>query len=205
MTRILIIDDHLLFADMLREFVRMIDADAAIETAANFAAAERLTKNSAAYDLILMDLNMPGLSGMSAFERLRTLQPDSRIAIVSGQTRLVDMRAALKAGAVGFLPKTINSQVFLSALRLMLAGGRYIPDALLENETEAADEESDSLTPRERDVFEALMGGRSNTEIAAVLQLSESTVKMHMQHIFQKLGARNRGDAIRIGLQRVQA
>lgn len=202
MPRILIIDDHLLFADMLRELVRIIDAEAQVDTAANFAAAERALKAGQPYDLLLLDLNMPGVSGMSAFEKLKAIHPDTPIAIVSGQARLSDIRNALKAGAAGFLPKTIKSQVFLNALRLMLSGGRYIPDAMLANEDQEPTDEKGQLTPRENDVFEALMGGRSNTEIATMLQLSEATVKMHMQHIFQKIGARNRGDAIRIGLLR---
>jgi two-component system nitrate/nitrite response regulator NarL len=202
MPRILIIDDHLLFADMLRELVRIIDAEAQVDTAANFAAAERALKAGEPYDLLLLDLNMPGVSGMSAFEKLKAIRPETPIAIVSGQARLSDIRNALKAGAAGFLPKTIKSQVFLNALRLMLSGGRYIPDAMLANEDEEPMDEKGQLTPRENDVFEALMGGRSNTEIATMLQLSEATVKMHMQHIFQKIGARNRGDAIRIGLLR---
>jgi DNA-binding NarL/FixJ family response regulator len=120
MPRILIIDDHLLFADMLRELVRIIDAEAQVETAANFAAAERALKAGQPYDLLLLDLNMPGVSGMSAFEKLKAIHPDTPIAIVSGQARLSDIRNALKAGAAGFLPKTIKSQVFLNALRLML-------------------------------------------------------------------------------------
>ncbi|MFN4282868.1 MAG: response regulator [Alphaproteobacteria bacterium] len=204
MTRILIVDDHLLFGDMLKEFVRLIDSDAEIDVASGFAAAERQAKG-ASYDLVLMDLNMPGISGMGAFEKLKAIQPEARIAIVSGQTRLSDMRAALKAGAVGYLPKTMSSQQFVAALRLMLAEGRYIPDALISEEAANSDQEPQSLTPREREVLDALMGGRSNIEIADLLELSEATVKMHMQHIFQKLGARNRGDAIRIGLQRAQS
>lgn len=203
MTRILIVDDHQLFADMLGEYVRVIDADAHVDKAVNYAGAERMAK-AIHYDLILMDLNMPGISGMIAFEKMKALQPESPIAIVTGQTRLSDMRAGLKAGAVGFLPKTMSSQIFLNALRLMLAGGRYIPDALLTAEEEVADSK-ENLTRRENDVLTALMGGRSNMEIAGLLQLSEATVKMHMQHIFQKLGARNRGDAIRIGMQMVGA
>jgi DNA-binding NarL/FixJ family response regulator len=202
MTRILIIDDHVLFADMLRELVLILDSAAEVDTSANFASAERALKNGPDYDLVLLDLNMPGLSGMSAFEKLKAINSKTPIAIVSGQARLTDIRNALKAGAAGFLPKTIKSQVFLNALQLMLSGSRYIPDAMLgSDDVEPCDDKS-QLTPRETDVFEALMGGRSNTEIAAMLQLSEATVKMHMQHIFQKVGARNRGDAIRIGLQR---
>lgn len=202
MPRILIIDDHLLFADMLRELVRVIDSEAPVDIAANFAAAERALKAGPGYDLLLLDLNMPGISGMSAFEKIRASHPDLPIAIVSGQARLSDIRSALKAGAIGFLPKTVKSQVCINALRLMLSGGRYIPDALLASEEEEPSGEKGHLTPRETKVFEALMGGRSNTEIAEMLQLSEATVKMHLQHIFQKIGARNRGDAIRIGLSR---
>lgn len=205
MTRILIIDDHVLFADMLRELVLIIDGQAAVQTSVNFAAAERFLKEGAPCDLILLDLNMPGLSGMGAFEKIKQLQPTAPIAIISGQARINDIRGALKAGAIGFLPKTIKSEVFLNALRLMLSGGRYIPDVMLAAEEEPAPPESkDELTRREKDVFDALLGGRSNTEIANMLNLSEATVKMHLQHIFQKLGARNRGDAIRIGLQRAQ-
>ena len=85
----------------------------------------------------------------------------------------------------------------------MLAGGRYIPNGLIDGDQDEMEPGSEiNLSPRETEVFNALLGGRSNGEIAEMLMLKEPTVKMHLQRIFQKLGAKNRGDAIRIGLQR---
>ena len=140
----------------------------------------------------------------AGLERLKALRPDLRIAVVSVQVRQADMKAALKAGAVGFVPKSVSGDVFSHALKLMLAGGRYIPEMLLDAPEEVPTAPGD-MTLREAEVFDALLGGRTNGEIADLLQIKEPTVKMHLQRIFQKIGAKNRGDAIRIGLQRQQA
>lgn len=203
MTSVLIVDDHSLFADMLREFILIDDPAIEVSTADSLAQAEAILDKKPDFDLILLDLNMPGTSGLAGFERLRRRVKSQRIAVVSGQARQSDMKAAFKAGAVGFVPKSEKGDIFVHALKLMLAGGRYVPNSLLDgDQDEIAPGSAGTLSPRETEVFDALLGGRSNGEIAEMLMLKEPTVKMHLQRIFQKIGAKNRGDAIRIGLQR---
>jgi DNA-binding NarL/FixJ family response regulator len=203
MTSVLIVDDHSLFADMLREFILIDDPTIEISTADSLTQAEAILDKKPDFDLILLDLNMPGTSGLAGFERLRHRVKNQRIAVVSGQARQSDMKAAFKTGAVGFVPKSEKSDIFVHALKLMLAGGRYVPNSLLDgDQDDLAPSSEQALSPREAEVFDALLGGRSNGEIAEMLMLKEPTVKMHLQRIFQKIGAKNRGDAIRIGLQR---
>lgn len=198
--RILVADDHLLFADMMEGFLAALWPEAVVAKARTLGEAEELIRN-AAYDFILLDLNMPGMNGLAGLEKLRSQSPASRIAMVSGQMRRTDIRGALRAGADGFLPKNMRGEVFASALKLIAAGGRYVPEGMLDDEPEAT-VASESLTPREQEVLEQLSGGRSNREIAENLAVGEVTVKMHLQSIFRKLGAKNRGDAIRIALTR---
>ena len=203
MTSVLIVDDHSLFADMMREFMLIDDPTIEVLTADSLTKAEAILEKRPDFDLILLDLNMPGTSGLAGFERLRRRVANQRIAVVSGKARHSDMKAAFKAGAVGFVPKSEKSEIFVHALKLMLAGGRYIPNGLIDGDQDEMEPGSEiNLSPRETEVFNALLGGRSNGEIAEMLMLKEPTVKMHLQRIFQKLGAKNRGDAIRIGLQR---
>jgi len=198
--RILVADDHLLFADMMEGFLAALWPDAAVAKARTLGEAETLVA-AGPFDFILLDLNMPGMNGLAGLSRLRAMAPGSRIAMVSGQMRRTDIRGALRAGADGFLPKNMRGEVFASALRLIAAGGRYVPEGALD-EDEAAVAPAEDLTPREQEVLEQLSGGRSNREIAANLTVSEVTVKMHLLSIFRKLGAKNRGDAIRIALTR---
>ncbi len=190
---------------MMAAFIKAVDPAAEVVKAVNLSEALPLVANGGQFALILLDLNMPGVSGLAAFERLQVAAPGQRIAIISGQTHQSEIRAALKAGAVGFIPKNVRGDIFMEALKLMLAGGRYLPEALLNAGVEVQDislGDFGDLKVREREVLDALLGGRSNLEIADHLALSEVTVKGHLQRIFRKIGAKNRGDAIRIGLQR---
>ena len=124
MTSVLIVDDHSLFADMMREFMLIDDPTIEVLTADSLTKAEAILEKRPDFDLILLDLNMPGTSGLAGFERLRRRVANQRIAVVSGQARHSDMKAAFKAGAVGFVPKSEKSEIFVHALKLMLAGGR---------------------------------------------------------------------------------
>lgn len=210
--RILLADDHDLFAEMAKFYLERGSGEVQVEIVANFAQARARALASPAFDLILLDLHMPGMQGLSGLTRMMEELPGVPVAIMSGSTNRADIRAALRTGCAGFIPKTLRGGELTRALESILRGQRYIPKSLMVDYGDDLAPEpdgdltpaTDDLTAREGEVFEALLAGSKNKEIAARLGISEVTVKIHLRNIFTKIGARNRGDAIRIGLTRHQ-
>lgn len=156
-------------------------------------------------DIVLLDLVMPGAQGFGLLRRVCDGYPDLPVVMLSASADPAKMRKALDIGAAGFITKTETADVMLSALRLVLAGGIYIPPDMLEP-TPAAVRERDvaadkppaalaRLTPRQREVLACLGEGKSNKHIARDLDLSENTVKIHVAAILRVLGVGNRTQA----------
>ncbi len=208
--RLLLADDHQLFAEMAKFYLEGVGAGTVVEIASSFAQARARVLATPAFDLILLDLHMRGMRGLTGLTRMMAERPGVPVAILSGSSNRADIRAALRTGCSGFIPKTLHGRDLIQALDVILRGGRYVPTALLVDSGDGAESEPDGdlapaaggLTAREAEVFEALLAGSKNKEIAARLGISEVTVKIHLRNVFIKIGARNRGDAIRIGLTR---
>lgn len=152
----------------------------------------------AGLDLILLDLNMPGMPWGEGLERLKAAARDVPIVVLSASDdRRVVMRA-VRMGAAGYIPKTSSSQGMMKALELVLRGGVYLPPAMLDDAaaTEPSDSPGPVLTPRQREVLSLLAAGKSNKEIARMLDLSEGTVKLHVTAILKALGVANRTSAV---------
>ena len=206
--RVLLADDHKLVRDALAFYCSRLDDEVEVLQAETYDQAAELAADVAALDLIILDLNMPGSSGFDGLDRMRKRYPDIPIVILSGSIRHQDMSSALEHGANGYLAKTLGGDAMLNALRLVMAGEKFIPSALYD-EAGSANEGSDlpsdsplrSLTPREMDVLEHLIEGKANKEIAALLDLQVVTVKLHMKGILRKLGAANRTHAVKIVLE----
>jgi DNA-binding NarL/FixJ family response regulator len=201
--RILIADDHRLFGELLAALLADVAPNAHVENVPSFSRALAVVDARPPFDLILLDLNMPGMLGLTGLEQILAKCPGVPVAIVSGTMRQSDMRGALKAGARGVLPKTLSGAEVRAALSAILAGKVWSPRALAEAvELEGPSDRGvrGQLTPREREVYEALVGGRCNAEIAELLAISEVTVKIHLQSVYRKLGAKNRSDAVRMGM-----
>jgi DNA-binding NarL/FixJ family response regulator len=161
-------------------------------------------------DLLLLDLFMPGNDDFALLSALCREDPDLPVVVLSGSTDPTHMRRALDLGASGYITKSSTADVMLSALRLILAGGIYVPPDML-RETSAASERSavvqppahatpdqptgTSLTGRQLDVLICLADGKSNKQIARELDLSENTVKIHVAAILRALGVTNRTQA----------
>ena len=160
-------------------------------------------------DLALLDLVMPGSDGFSLLAQVCNKHPDLPVVILSGAADPAKMRKAIDIGAAGFICKSATAKVMLSALRLVLAGGIYLPPDMLNRTTapEAANpaprarpEASKrisfaALTTRQREVLEGLVEGKSNKQIASELGLSDNTVKIHVAAILRTLGVDNRTQA----------
>jgi DNA-binding NarL/FixJ family response regulator len=196
--RVLIVDDHPIIAKYtVGEVVRLRPA-AQVATAGTLAAAEAAIRADGAPDFVLLDLTLPDCEGLSGLVRLRRLAPRSAIAVVSGETSPAVIRDCFSQGARGYLPKSSGADDFTGALRRLLDTGVYYPP-------EAADpmpaRPRPRLTPREESVLQALAEGRVNKQLAAALNISESTFKTYLRNIYEKLEVRTRVQAVRRGEQ----
>src|SRR5262245_47571063 len=201
--RILICDDHAVFRAGLGLVLRELDASVTILDASSAAETLRLVEEDPDLDLLLMDLEMPGMNGLAALGTLRVRAPTIPVVIVSASERQEDVRAALEGGAAGFIPKSSSAPVLLAALRLILSGGVYVPPLVLAatpagSATPAADrrrERAAGLTPRQLEVLRLLAAGRTNREICETLGIAEGTVKAHIATILEALDVSNRTEA----------
>ncbi|MEQ5776852.1 MULTISPECIES: response regulator transcription factor [unclassified Thalassospira] len=210
---ILLADDHDLVRDGITSFLQTAAPDVTVAQAKDFAEALAIVNGERSIDLTILDLNMPGMNGLSGLTVMRQKYPDVPVVILSGSVKRSDVLNALEHGASGYLPKTLSGKSLINALRLVLSGEKYIPSALLEDdggtirpgEIDLDGLEPDNplrqLTNREREVLALLTKGLSNKEIAKQLSVREITVKVHLTGIFKKLGAANRTQAVKIAMQ----
>jgi DNA-binding NarL/FixJ family response regulator len=194
--RVLIADDHPLYCDALKAVVPQACPGADIGVAASQEEVLEQVGGRPPFDLVLLDLNLPGAVGLSCLHALKRLAPTTPIVVVSAVGDPKVMQDAIMAGASAFIPKSAASLVLINALKVILAGGTYMPTgivAALRGVDPAAGR--NELTLRQRRVLELLATGLSNKRIARELEISEITVKAHVSAIFRKLGVSNRMQA----------
>ena len=151
-------------------------------------------------DVTLMDLRLPDMSGIDAMIAIRAEAPDARIIVLTTFEGDVEMQRALQAGARGYLLKTMPPRDLVAAIRQVHAGRKSIPTEVAAQLAEHLSDEA--LTAREIDVLSRVAGGNRNRDIADELEISEETVKVHMKHIMEKLGASDRTGAVAIAVRR---
>lgn len=199
--KILVADDHALFREGLRHVLTPLAERVEIIEAQDCEQALAAVDTNGDLGLVLLDLHMPGRDGFAALETLSHRYPALPIVVLSGSENRNDMRRALDGGAMGFIPKAATAAVMVQALRLILAGGIYIPPALLQPSIGQARtaatpaHEALGLTPRQLDVLRLVLDGKSNKVIAAELGLTEATVKAHITAVFKALDVSNRTQA----------
>jgi two-component system, NarL family, nitrate/nitrite response regulator NarL len=213
--RILIVDDHALFAEGLRLLLSVSgDHDIACcqsgEAALGLAAFE---VNIPAFDLVLLDWNLgAGLGGEQLVMALKTALPDGRVVIISGESGAATVRRAIECGAAGFVPKESSPALLIDALTLTAHGGVYLPLEVLTDSlpfrSRAASQEAagpqlqriadafPQLTARHVEVMDRLARGMSNKQIARALDISDGTVKQHLNAIFRELDVASRTEAV---------
>jgi len=199
--KILVCDDHPVFREGLRDALAELSAE--VLEAADCAGALRRVDADPAIDLVLLDLAMPGADGWTGFRALRGRHPSVPVVIVSASDDPADMRRALDQGAAGFVPKSATPAVLRNALRLVLAGGVYVPIAALAAppaEPAGAGAQrrrarAEQLTPRQLEVLILMSRGLTNREIAGALGIAEGTVKTHVRTLFEVLDVSNRTEA----------
>ena len=192
----LLVDDHPMIHETLSAVVRSLAPGARIHTAMDLAEGLSRGRELQDLELVLLDLGLPGCSGIDALLHFRKALPRARVAIISAKDDAESVRGALNAGAVGYIPKTSTPQVLTQALRLMLDGGTYVPPMEAEPPRRAASMADLGLTERQADVLKLVARGLPNSEIARRLSISENTVKQHAYSAYRLLGVSSRTEAM---------
>jgi DNA-binding NarL/FixJ family response regulator len=199
--RIIIADDHPLFRDALRQALTHGRRDLRIEGAGTLTEVTALLDAGESYDLVLLDLKMPGVQGFSGLIYLRAQYPEIPVAVVSASEQPEVIRRALDLGASGFIPKTTEVGAIRSAVASVLHGEVWAPEGI--DLTAGRDKEADeiagriaTLTPQQVRVLMMLREGLLNKQIAYQLGVSEATVKAHVSAILQKLNVESRTQAV---------
>ena len=197
--RILGVDDH----PLLREGIALVIGSqpdmTMVAQAANGAEAVRMFRQHLP-DVTLMDLRLPDMSGVDALLAIRAESPEARVIMLTTFEGDANIRRALEAGARGYLLKSTPPADLVETIRQVHAGRKGIPPDVAAHIAEHLGDES--LTERELDVLRLIAGGNRNRDIAEQLFISEETVKVHVKHVMEKLGASDRTQAVAIALRR---
>lgn len=199
--KFIIADDHPLFRGALRQVLEAVSAEVSITEVGDFESVVQLLKDHDDSDLLLLDLTMPGGTGLSGLITLKALQPALPVIIVSGTDDAGTISRALELGASGFIPKSTSMDGIGEAVRSVLNGDIWVPEGV-EITTETDDATRDflnrirTLTPQQMRVLTMLGEGLLNKQIAYELSVSEATVKAHVSAVLQKLDVDSRTQAV---------
>ena len=200
-TRILIVDDHPLFREALKQAVSGGVANAAVTLAGSLDAATQILDKDDEFDLILLDLRMPGVQGLSGLIYLRAQYPNVPVVLITAADDQGLVQKALNLNASGFIPKTSGIDTIISAVNAVLMGDVWAPDGYQQSST--ADKEAEdiarrvsTLTAQQIRVLMMLKEGLLNKQIAYELNVSEATIKADVSAILQKLNVSSRTQAV---------
>jgi two-component system NarL family response regulator len=197
--RVLVVDDHALLRTGVANIINQEPELEVVAEAANGTdAVEAFLQHRP--DVTLMDLRMPGMEGVEAVRRIRAIDPQARVVVLTTYDADEDIALALQAGAKAYILKDIAASALVACIHDVLAGKTYLAPAAAAKLAERVTQVQ--LTPRELSALRLLADGHSNKEIATALTISERTVKTHLGHLFEKLGVTSRTEAVRVATRR---
>ncbi|MEQ8314882.1 MAG: response regulator transcription factor [Gammaproteobacteria bacterium] len=203
--RILLVDDHDLFREGLKFLLPVLDDSIEFVEADSFESAQQAS-GDLDIDLILLDYYMPGVVGLDALKQFREEYESAMVVVVSGEEDPKVIRAAIENGASGYIPKTSSKEELEKALRIILAGGTYLPNQNIDKHESPVDSQVmpgvnelyTKLSPRQYEVLMKVIQGKANKVIARELLISDQTVKTHLSQAFKILDVKNRTEAVYI-------
>ncbi|WP_235937534.1 response regulator [Marinobacter caseinilyticus] len=203
--KILIVDDHQLFVDGMRYLLKKLLVTKEVEEAFRAEDAIRILESGKTFDLVLIDLCMPGMSGLSVLRRMRAQGIYTPVVVVSAEEDITKIHETLTSGASGFIPKTHNGEQMRTAFEAVLAGEVYIPPDI-EKRLAGYDArrtlDCGSITRRQREVLRLLAQGYSNKQIAATFYLTEHTVKAHVAALLKATKTSSRTECVHVASSR---
>jgi DNA-binding NarL/FixJ family response regulator len=216
--KVLLVDDHPLILSALQTMIQELDPDVQVTAVGSAAAARSALVADAEFDLVLLDLQLGDASGFDVLVEMRKAHPALPVVVISASDRASDVIQAIDLGAMGFVPKRASNDTLVEALRLVMAGGIYVPAMHLGSNAKSGHARAHTLpaipaaeaatyqvtpsfeelglTPRQADVLTQLLQGKPNKEIARRLGLSVETVKDHVQAVLRALGVSSRTQAV---------
>lgn len=200
---VLVIDDHPLYGEALASALRHAFSNCHIETATTLCGGIQVLGPDFRPDLVMLDLKLPDVTGISGFLQLRDRMPDTPILVISALTSPDLVHALMEQGAAGFLPKDCSPQVLSAALCEVSAGRKYLPAAFqrstrqtaLPSDLHEVSRRIAELTPQQTRIMKLICAGKPNKQIAFELSLAEATVKAHITALLRRLGVQNRTQA----------
>jgi len=197
--RVLSVDDHPLMHEGIAAMIRsQLDMVLAAEASSGHQAIQRFREHTP--DITLMDLRLPDMSGIDAMVTIRSEFPEARVIILTTFAGDVEISRALESGARAYVLKSAPPKEIVEVIRQVHAGKKKLPPDIAANLAEHFSDEK--LTEREREVLQEIAGGNRNRDIADKLFITEETVKKHIKHVMEKLGATDRTQAVAIGVRR---
>lgn len=196
--KILVVDDHALVREGLRQVLRGLEEDVDVLEAGSCARAFELAQQEPDLDLVLLDYHLPDMNGLKALDVFARQHPALPIIMLSGSVNPRVMQQVMLKGAAAFLTKSGMSDELLSVTRLVLAGGVHMPVLpwAIGDDVTPPEPPAPLLTPRQEDVLQMLLDGYSNKEIGRMLYLSEETVKNHVSNVLRSFGVTTRTQAV---------
>jgi len=210
--KVLLVDDHTLLRDALASLLNQI---ADIEVVGGLSSGEELVTSFASFDadVILMDIVMSGMTGLEATRWIKDQSSDVKVIIISSEVKKEYVSLGIKCGIDGYLPKDVNTEILVEAIRVVNGGEKYFNQAITSLVFEdfylgAKDgkkrerKTTEGLTKRESEVLEEVAGGKTNTEVAAALFISIKTVETHKASILEKLGLKNTVELVKYAIKK---
>jgi DNA-binding NarL/FixJ family response regulator len=202
---LLIIDDHQLFAEGLKFLLKSFDTSIYTAHVKNANEALAYLQKNEAPDLILLDINLPGMNGFSLLQKFQEQNHQSPILIISATESATTTQLAIDRGASGFISKSCNSTALICAVQTVLKGGIYQPLSLSSNTNADINDRIEikmaHITNRQKEILHLLSQGLLNKQIATELGISTNTVKAHLYEIFRSLNVKNRTAAVKAAFQ----